>query len=118
MIDLLTFTKLINNMKEQYELENNACKYIIPETFDKAWQTIDILLNQLFTEEVIDYVIWEYLQGNKSPITIDGKEYKTDTIEQLYEVVTLLNVPVSNKEEKEKETVEYLKKEFGYENND
>ena len=81
------FEDIANNLIEQNKLSYNIYNIIRPEAFDNLYEVINILLKEFYTEIGND-IFFDYVYGeNRGFIEIDSKEYKCESIEDLYKIM-------------------------------
>ena len=82
------FKKMIELEQETHETSQKLYDYIRPEIFEPFWKLSTHLLKQIYTKAGIEFIYYEWITGNKSPlIEDDGTKVPIDTVEQLYEVM-------------------------------
>ena len=71
------FKNIVNLLKESVR-QQDKCKDIIqPQIFEEHNMLITALLKQLYNDYAVDYILNEWLCGNKSPIIFTDNEGNT-----------------------------------------
>ena len=74
------FKNIVELLKASVK-EQEKCRYIIqPQVFEEHNQLITALLKQLYNEYAVDYILNEWLCGNKSPIIFTDNDGNTTQI--------------------------------------
>ena len=74
------FKNIVELLKASVK-EQEKCKDIIqPQVFEEHNQLITALLKQLYNEYAVDYILNEWLCGNKSPILFTDNDGNTTQI--------------------------------------
>ena len=74
------FKNIVELLKASVK-EQEKCRDIIqPQVFEKHNQLITALLKQLYNEYAVDYILNEWLCGNKSPILFTDNDGNTTQI--------------------------------------
>lgn len=92
------FAKVIKYLKESSKLLEDTYNIIRPEVFEKHNQLITLLLEEIYGEFVVCFIIDEWLRGNKSPIVFnsdDGTriEKSINTLQDLWKISEELKEP-------------------------
>jgi hypothetical protein len=91
------FNDIVTKWKNANEFQDKVMKVkVSPEFFDVFYELIEKLMDTVFydcyTRNGIDYVLYEWLYGNKSPVTItedngDVVKVELNTIKDVYDVM-------------------------------
>lgn len=89
------FEFITKKMLKQQELVNTIGKYIDCELmFDNMYWVLERLLDQLYCETAISLFDLYFYENNKNPVRIEDKEYKCETIRELYDLMEMFNEKV------------------------
>lgn len=91
------FKKIINLLKSCVQVQDN-CKDILQQhIFEEHNELITLLLKKIYNEYSVDYILNEWLCGNKSPIIFTDNEGATiqipmNTINELWKAMETYGV--------------------------
>ena len=93
-LNLAQFKKVVTLIVESTKEVEDCKKYIKEKVFDKHNELVYTLLESIYDEKALSYILYEWLLGNTSPLKVKIDEnteliYEVETIEDLWKAMEL-----------------------------
>lgn len=93
-LKLEQFKDMVALLQETFKVSSKAGKYIKSSVFSPFDKLIMMLLGNIYEQEAIQFILFEWLNGNKSPLTVPIDEqttvvYPLNTVEDLYKAMEI-----------------------------